>query len=63
MKSPSMNSWRIVRTAERNVCSPPRKEVLVGRAEGEGCEAVLYVRRADGVLRMSKAKPRRWNAL
>jgi len=34
-----MNSVRIVETAERKVCSPPRKEVLSGREEEVGFEA------------------------
>jgi len=38
-KSPVIKSERSVDTAERKVCSPPRKEVFVGREEGDGFEA------------------------
>ena len=62
-KSPVMNSWRIASTALRKVCSPPRKEVLSGSWEVRGLLARSYVRRAEGDLRISNAKPRRWNAL
>lgn len=41
VKSPSRNSWRMVRTAVRKVCSPPRKVVFVGSDEEEGAEARL----------------------
>ena len=58
-----MNSWRTAATALRNVCSPPRKVVLSGRWFDLGLLARSYVRREDGDLRISNAKPRRWNAL
>ena len=41
MKSPSRNSCRIVRTALRNVCSPPRNVVLEGRESAVGLDAAL----------------------
>lgn len=63
VKSPSRNSCRMVSTADRKVCSPPKKVVLSGREVDVGLEARLYVRLADGERRMSKANPRRWKAL
>lgn len=42
-----------------------RKKVRSGRRVVFGCREVVvsYLRRVDGSLRISKAKPRRWNAL
>jgi len=34
-----------------------------GKVEDVGVEATSYVRRVEGNLRMSNAKPKRWNAL
>jgi len=53
----------MMRTLERKVCSSSRKVGVEGKVEDVGVEATSYVRRVEGNLRMSNAKPKRWNAL